>query len=177
MKKTLLTLLTLLAASLLRADNVNLAWDASTTPGVTYRVYANGVSVFNTSNLTATVFVTATTDFYVTAILAGVESSPSNHVLYTPPPVVPNAPTNLRAVAITNSRIDTSWDASAYSVVLERGTSINSFTPIAIVPPSQSYYINTGLKKNRTYYFRAKARNGSVESNYSNIAAATVSPH
>lgn len=177
MKKILLALLTLLVPLFARADNVNLAWDASTTPGVTYRVYANGVSVFNTANLSATIFVTATTDFYVTAILNGVESVPSNHVLYTPPPVVPNAPTNLRAVAITNSRIDTSWDASAYSVVLERGTGLNSFVPIATVPPSQSYYINTGLKKNRTYYFRAKARNGSVDSSYSNIAAATVSPH
>jgi len=173
MKKLILALLSLLSWSA-SAANVNLAWDASPTPGVTYRLYANGTAVTDTAGLTATVYVTAQTDFYVTAILNGLESTPSNHYLYTPPTSPPAPPTNLRAVAITASRIDTSWDASAYSVVLERGTSLNSFTPIATVPPSQSYYINTGLKKNRTYYFRAKSQGGI---DYSNIAAATVNPH
>ena len=173
MKKLLALLLSILATGIssASADSVTLAWDASTTPGVTYRVYANGASVLNTSGLTGTVTVNVTTDFYVTAVLNGVESVPSNHVTYT---LVPKPPTNLRAIPVTTSRIDTSWDASSYATVLERGTSLSTFTPVALVPPTQSYYINTGLKKNRTYYFRAKSSGGIL---YSNIAAATLNPH
>jgi len=156
------------------ADSVTLSWDASPTLGVTYRVYANGSRVADTSNLTAIVTATVVTDFYVVAVKNNLESIPSNHVTYTPAPVAPAPPSNLRAVPVTTSRIDTSWDATGFSTVLERGTSLNSFTPVAIVPPTSSYYINTGLKKNRTYYFRAKSSGGIL---YSNIAAATLSPH
>lgn len=87
---------------------VQLAWDASPTPGVTYRLYAytNATTLTNLSsapvkldaktNLTATVqfLQPGTWRFVATAYSTnGIESVPSNEVIATVPPPPANART------------------------------------------------------------------------------------
>jgi len=69
-------------------------------------------------------------------------------------PTVPAAPTNLRATVISASRIDIRWDAppEAVTVRVERDNKYVATT-------SNSYYSNTGLRRDRTYFFRVQSQN------------------
>src|SRR5688572_3294233 len=119
--KKLFALVALLITSSLNAATVNLAWDPSPTTTVTaYKIYET-VATGNPFNLVATVSsstlsfsrtATQTMRYYVTAYdgASGLESAPSNIIIYTPPVVAPAPPSNLRATTITASRIDVGWD-------------------------------------------------------------------
>ena len=95
-----------------------------------------------------------------------------------PPPALPATPTNLRATTITDTRIDIRWDpiTDGSTVLVERGLSSTSLSQVGTVAPTQTFYISDGLRKNRTYYFRVRARNAAgALSAYSNLAATTTS--
>lgn len=75
---------------------ITLAWDASTTPGVNYKLYrgavsrqyTNSISVVNATS--AMVLETNRNFFAATAVDGnGLESVFSNEALFTPPPIVP----------------------------------------------------------------------------------------
>lgn len=173
--KTLLTLLALLLfTSTINAATANLLWDASPTVGVTYHVYQSaGTNPFSlaltTASTSATMAFTVTTRFYVAAFNSDGESTPSNTLTVNPPGVSPPAPpTNLRATAISASRIDLQWDPfSLSSVFVER-----NLMPIAVVT-AQSYYLDTGLRKNRVYSYRVRGTN----TEYSTAASAKTFRH
>lgn len=164
MKKTLIALFTFALISFAAfADNVNLTWDASTTPGVSYRVYqslgGNPFSVvLETGTTTSTTLtITTITRFYVTAFDVNGESVPSNIITYTPVPLPPAAPTNLRANTLSASRIDLQWnavDSQIASILVERNQQ-----HIATVPRTQTFYMDTGLRKNRIYTYRIRGNN------------------
>lgn len=110
----LITLSLLLISLQSRASNVMLAWDASTTAGVTnYMLYAS-TNTLNATNLSTALvirpagnnlnaFITGINSarwfFVVTTIKDGQESLPSNLVIYDVPSI-PAVPANARTVAI-----------------------------------------------------------------------------
>lgn len=170
MKKILFALF-FLAVSVC-ADNVNLAWDASPTPGVSYRVYqsvgtntAFSVARETGTTTSAAFIVTVPTRFYVTAFNANGESTGSNIITFTPaPPPPPAPPTNLRATTISASRIDLHWSPYMLSsVFVERNQAL-----IAVVPNTQSYYLDTGLRRSHRYSYRVRG----TEGEYSNTVTA-----
>jgi hypothetical protein len=117
MRKMLLVTAVAAAAALFAGDGVaggvNLAWNASPTPAVTYVLYAhtNDLTATNLSsaivrlnigtNLTATVEALKAGQwcFVATAKLNGVESDPSNSLIVE----VPEPPSNMRTVVLQYS--------------------------------------------------------------------------
>lgn len=186
MKKLFGAIIGLLVSFSALSDSVTLQWDASTTPTVTgYNLYeAKGnvgpfTMVSTLGNVTTvTRNITELSRYYVTAFNANGESPPSNIITYTPvvvTPTLPAAPTNLRVSVITQARLDLHWDrvSSGTDVLVERGLSTTGFSQVGVVPFTQSYYISSGLRKNRTYYFRVRSKNSAGVSNYSPIVSAT----
>jgi acid phosphatase type 7 len=92
----------------------------------------------------------------------------------------PSAPTNLRSSARTVSRIDLVWtdtasDESGFE--LQRSTDNVTFITIATRGSNIASYSDTGLKRNRRYYYRVRAfRIGSpaLYSPFSNTFAAST---
>jgi hypothetical protein len=93
----------------------------------------------------------------------------------------PSAPTNLRVAARTMTRIDLAWtdtatDESGFQ--LQRSSDNVTFTTIATRSSNVTTYPDTGLKRNRTYYYRVRAfKNGSptLYSPYSNTLVTSTS--
>jgi Calcineurin-like phosphoesterase/Purple acid Phosphatase, N-terminal domain len=92
----------------------------------------------------------------------------------------PSAPTNLRTTARTVSRIDLAWtdtssDESGFE--LQRSADNVTFTRVATRESNVTSYSDTGLKRNRRYYYRVRAfRSGSpaLYSPFSNTLAAST---
>lgn len=174
--KKLLALLIALTTSL-NAATVNLAWDPSptTTPAVTYRVYSSAGTapfalVLTTASTSATLTFSVSTRYYITAFNTNGESGPSNTLTITPPATPPAPPTNLRSTAISASRIDLQWEPpnDPFDIFVERNQAL-----IAVVPNTQSFYLDTGLRKNRFYSYRVRG----AGTEYSNTATARTFRH
>ncbi len=100
---------------------------------------------------------------------------------YTPPPLPqpPNAPTDLKATAISRSQINLSWlpgasGAAATGFKIERSRNGGSFSQIATVVavPGVNTFNNTGLSRNTTYNYRVRGYNAAGNSAYSTIKSA-----
>ena len=95
----------------------------------------------------------------------------------TPPPLPPAAPGILMASAVSKSQINLAWadhsdNESGFQI--ERSTDGSLFTPIATVGVNVTGIANTGLKANKTYWYRVRAFNAVGSSAYSNVAGATT---
>lgn len=90
----------------------------------------------------------------------------------------PKAPTNLSAVATSQTQINLTWtDNSTIEVgyKIERATSsAGPWTQLATAARNATGYINTGLAEATTYYYRVRAYSRSANSDYSNTASATT---
>ena len=87
----------------------------------------------------------------------------------------PAAPTNLAAVAISNSQINLTWTDNATTeggFQIERSLDGTTFTPTATVAANVTTYASTGLSAATTYYYRVQATNGVGGSAWSNVANA-----
>ncbi len=85
----------------------------------------------------------------------------------------PAAPTNLVATAVSASQINLRWTDNASNETgfeIERSLDAASFARIATVGANVTTYQNTGLAKNRRYYYRVRAYNAAGASPYSNVA-------
>lgn len=92
-------------------------------------------------------------------------------VVIPPTPQPPQPPTNLRANAVSVSRIDVSWQLAAPEVVkLQRSRDNLLWTEIATVPSGNSYYTDGGLQRVKVYYYRARSFNPVGFSTFSNVA-------
>lgn len=84
-------------------------------------------------------------------------------------------PTDLIATPISLSQIDIHWADNSYNeegFVIERRTDVEVFTPIAWVNANIHSYSDTGLLSDIRYYYRVKAYNGEIASEYSEQANA-----
>jgi len=184
MKKPFLALVSLLLClHVAVADSITLLWDAS-AGAIVYTLYASTgggpfVYVANTTVPSITTQTGVVTSYRVTAVGSTGESAPSNVLTYTPGsiPQPPPAPTNLRAMAISATRIDIQWtpstDPSVTYVLIDRDGNA-----IATIPGTESSFINTGLRKGRSYRYAIRAKNSAgLVSGYSNTAIATTFRH
>jgi predicted phage tail protein len=94
-------------------------------------------------------------------------------------PVLPNAPTNLTATAISRSQINLAWvdnatNETGFYIERCKGSTCTNFALIATVGANVTAFANTGLSKNTTYCYRVVAFNDGGVSAYSNIASATT---
>jgi len=92
-------------------------------------------------------------------------------------PVVPSAPTNLSAVAVSSSRINLSWtdnSSNETGFFVERRVSGGSFTKIATLGANVKTYSSINLKANTSYSYRIRAYNSSGNSSYSNTVYAVT---
>ncbi|MGN6387505.1 MAG: hypothetical protein ACTHMT_14840, partial [Verrucomicrobiota bacterium] len=87
---------------------------------------------------------------------------------------LPDAPAALAALSV-GSQIRLEWNDTSDnedSVVIERSTNKIEWTQIALLGANSTYATDGNAVPNQNYYYRAKSRNGSGESDYSNPAAA-----
>ena len=144
--------------------------------GGPYGLVASGITGLNYTD--TTVSNGTTYYFVVSASNSDGESANSNQVsaLPTAPAAVPVAPSNLSAVAASRNQINLSWNDNASNETayrIERSNSSGSgFVQIATVGANVVSFSSTGLKSNKTYYYRVRASNGSSNSAYSNTASA-----
>lgn len=87
---------------------------------------------------------------------------------------LPDAPAALSARSVGN-QIRLEWNDTSdneNAVVIERSTNKIEWTQIALLGSNSTYATDEDAVPNQNYYYRAKSRNGSGESDYSNPAAA-----
>ncbi len=93
--------------------------------------------------------------------------------------VVPAAPTNVAARAISPSQVDVSWVEQSTGVTgfkLERSVNGGAFVPLATLDALQTSYSDKGLSANTLYAYRVRAVNGALESANSLTASAVTLP-
>nr|MBA3640844.1 right-handed parallel beta-helix repeat-containing protein [Acidobacteriota bacterium] len=92
--------------------------------------------------------------------------------IHNAPAPVPAAPTELTAKAVTGTRIDPAWRDNSdgeTGFAVERSADGTTFVQVATVGAGVVNYANTGLKQNRTYYYRVRAFNTAGHSAFSNV--------
>jgi hypothetical protein len=122
---------------------------------------------------------TCDTTFYyrVRAYNAGGTSSYSNVTSATTLPCLPAAPSNLTAIAVSQTRINLNWtDNSDNESGFEIARSHNGidWTTLVTVSANTTSYNHTGLTCGTTHYYRFRAYNAGGDSNYSNVAGSTT---
>jgi fibronectin type 3 domain-containing protein/inosine-uridine nucleoside N-ribohydrolase len=98
----------------------------------------------------------------------------------TPPPVTPSkpaAPSNLNATTASSSQISVTWNdntsvETGYQIF--RSTDGTNFSLIRNLGANVKGYSDSGLSASRKYFYRVRAVNQGVYSNYSNTDSATT---
>ena len=98
----------------------------------------------------------------------------------TPPPPVPQAPTNAAAMALTSSTVGVTWTSNSTNeagFTISRSTiSGGSFQPAGTVGAGVTTYTDTGLTPNTTYYYEVQAYNASGDSPAAYTTGVTTFP-
>jgi len=92
-------------------------------------------------------------------------------------PVLPAAPANLAATAISRTQINLSWtdnsdNETGFRVERCRNAGCTNFAQIAQIGSNTTTFADTGVNKNTTYNYRVRAFNAVGNSAYSNTASA-----
>jgi hypothetical protein len=88
-----------------------------------------------------------------------------------------NAPANLTATAVSDSRIRLVWQHNCDEEAgfrIERGLSSGASVTIAVLDPDATSYDDIGLEALMTYYYRVSAIYTDAESQYTDEALATT---
>ncbi len=116
--------------------------------------------------------------YQMLATNAGGNSPFSNQAGATTLPNPPAAPSGLTATAVSGSQINLAWGDNATNeteFILEVSTDGGTtFAFLTTRPANSTSHSHTGLESERTYHYRAKARNGGGDSAWSNVAFATT---
>jgi hypothetical protein len=176
-----------LGATAVSSSRIDLAWtDASanedgfrverSTDGTTFGAIATVGA--GTTSYQATGLAAGTTYWFrVRAFNAAGDSLASNTASATTLPAPPAAPSGLTAIAVARNRINLAWVDNAGNETgfeVERSENGTTFARIATLGANATSYASTGLKANRTYYYRVRATNAAGPSGYSNTASATT---
>ncbi len=108
-------------------------------------------------------------------------SSFSNEDTAMTPNGRPDAPSNLRASAVSMTQINVQWNDNSNNetefLIERRNPGTRDFIPIGTVQRNRTVYPDTGLVHSTWYAYRVKALNEVGESDYSNIdSAQTTNP-
>jgi subtilisin family serine protease len=166
-------------------NQVGLSWNSS-SGATSYNVMRalvsggpyNVIGTPTSTTYTDIAGMNGTTYFYVVSAVNSAGVSPnSNEVSADPlaPPPVPEAPSGLTDQTVSKSQINLAWNdnsSAEESFKIERSTDGTTFTQIASVGVGVTSYSNTGLARNKLYYYRVRAYNVSGNSAYSNTASA-----
>ncbi len=92
----------------------------------------------------------------------------------TPAVPVPVAPTGLSATPNSATQVTLTWSDNSdnetdFQIYRCLGSGCSTFSYYAAEPPNTTAYTVAGLSEGATYGFRVRARNGSLESGWSNI--------
>jgi hypothetical protein len=92
--------------------------------------------------------------------------------------ILPAAPSNLTATAISTSQINLLWTDNSYNETgfeIERKTgTTGTYSQIATVGTNVTTYSDTGLSASTTYYYRVRAYSTASDSQYSNEVSVTT---
>jgi transcriptional regulator CtsR/regulation of enolase protein 1 (concanavalin A-like superfamily) len=178
-----------LSATAISSSQIDLSWtdnssnetgfkiERKTGSGGTYSQVATvGAGVTTYSD---TALIVNTTYYYrVRATNSGGDSPYSGEANATTLNVIPPAPSNLMATAVSTTQINLSWTSNSVNETgfkIERKTgSGGTYSEIATVGAGVTTYNNTGLTANTTYFYRVRATNAVGDSGYSNEANATT---
>jgi fibronectin type 3 domain-containing protein len=181
-----------LVATAAGTSSINLTWADNSTNETGFVLMQSSTSggIFNklinipanTTSYTDVGLGSSATYYYkILATNTGGNSTWSNEAsatTNTPPATIPAAPSNLVAAVsgcntILLSWIDNSNNETAFEI--SRATSLNgTYTIIATTVANSTYYSNSGLKKNRQYYYRVRSFNTTGVSSWSNKANAVA---
>jgi hypothetical protein len=181
-----------LVATAAGTSSINLTWADNSTNETGFVLMQSSTSggIFNklitipanTTSYTDVGLGSSATYYYkIQATNAGGNSTWSNEAsatTKTPPPTIPAAPSNLVAAVSGCNTIFLTWiDNSNNETAFEisRATSLNgTYTIIATLAANSTTYSNSGLRKNRAYYYRARSLNAVGVSSWSNKANAVA---
>ncbi len=94
------------------------------------------------------------------------------------PKVLPAAPGELQARAVSASRIDLQWKDNAVNedayIIERKGPGEEDYAVLATLSGDSASYQDKGLNPDSTYYYRVRAHNDSGESPYSGAASAVT---
>jgi len=178
-----------LSATAANASQINLTWtdNAANESGFAIERSPNGTDSWleitiladNSTSYVDTELASGTTFFYrVAAYNMNGSSAFSNVGSATTAEAVPEAPSNLDAVASSASQIDLSWqDNSGNETGFKLERSLDGMAPwaaIATLPGNSTNFQDSGVSPGTTYYYRVLSYNTTGSSGYSNTAAATT---
>jgi titin len=171
----------------LQSNKVSLAWTDNSNNETGFKIQRKtGVTgTYSTitttgANVTAyndTTVIDGTVYYYrVCATNTAGDSAYSNEVSGT---TALAKPTSATATAVSSSQINLTWidnSASETGYKIERKTTISgTYSQIAQVGANQQSYNDTnGLASNTRYYYRVRATNGTIDSDYSNEPSAVT---
>jgi len=164
------------------ANQITLSWSpvSTATSYYIYRstsYYGNYTYIASTSsqNYTDSGLAYNTTYYYKIVAVNSAGSSDYSPIASATTITYPSAPSGLTATPISGNQIYLTWYSSsnATNYYIYRSTSYSgSYTFVAST--SNTYYTDSGLSNNTTYYYRIAAVNSLGISDYSTIAYATT---
>lgn len=156
----------------------------STTGGSSYTIsYPNFSNTYQTdkvslNNSSFTVGSTATSAT-ISCVISG-ENTGSTTINFDATYVAPTTPT-ISATALNTTQVSITYGTTSFgrpnsgTVTLYGGTSANPTTVIdTTTSTGDKTFTHTGLNPGTTYYYRARANNGQLNSNYSTELSATT---
>jgi predicted phosphodiesterase len=102
-------------------------------------------------------------------------SNTATATTFAPATVIPAAPSNLVATALSSTQVRLTWTDNSNNenaFKLYRSLNGTTFTEIAKPGVNSTSFIDAGLSSNTTYYYRIRSYNHAGSSAYSNIANA-----
>ena len=139
------------------------------------------IARLNTANPTSYVDMTVSPNttyrYRVLAFNAAGISGISNTPSVTTPGMAPATPSNLRVTTVAATSITIAWNDNSTNELgfyIERSTNGTTWNRIGSVSANVTTFTSTGLRVNRTYWYRVQAQNAAGVSQYSNIVNATT---